>query len=138
MKRTNNTQATIHKFTISPAERIEIMWKEITKGKDVWDFYDIKYGEVIITDCRVVEGKNGDFLAMPSKEKNGQYYPIVFLSRLLSTKLMEYIEQADEQDDWEEVNINEFLTFEQINTNSNNDRQNKTARKNRNNTNNAD
>lgn len=126
MKRRNNTQAIFHKFTISPAERIEIMWKEIIKGKDTWDFYDIKYGEVIITDCRIVEGKNGDFLAMPSKEKNGQYYPIVFLSHSLSAKLLEYIEQADEQDDWEEVETNEFLTFD---TDNEKNRKNKNKNK---------
>ena len=138
MKAKKTTQtATINKYTITPADRIEIMWKQISKGRDNWDFYDIKYGEVIITDCRVVEGKNGDFLAMPSKEKNGEWYPLVYLSRALSNRLLEYIEQADEADDWLEVQNNEILTFTEINSDSNTG-SNTPARKKRNNSNNTD
>lgn len=107
----NRSNTVIERYVIRPTERIEILWKSITKGRDSWDFYDFKYGDVIITGCRIVEGKSGKFLGMPAKEQDGTWYPVVFLNHSLGDKLIEYIEDADENDDWEEVDSNEILSF---------------------------
>lgn len=42
-------------------------------------FFTLKLNDVTIYDCRVVEGKNGDFVAFPSnKGSDGKYYSIVY------------------------------------------------------------
>lgn len=111
-----NTQ--IERYIIRPQERLEILWKSITKGRDSWDFYDVKYGDVIITGCRLVEGKNGVFLSMPSQERNGEYYPTCYISHALNKRICEFIEDADNNDTWEEGDDGEILSFEDDNSGS--------------------
>lgn len=110
MAKRNTTDVT--KRIIEPTERISIMWKNIKKDRKEYDFYDIRYGDVIITGCKVVESKRGDFLGMPSQERNGEYYPLVYMSHELNDKLVEYIQDADEHDDWKEMDDNENLSFD--------------------------
>lgn len=111
-KKKTKTTTQIERYIIRPAERIEILWKSITKGRDTYDFYDVKYGDVIITGCRIVEGKNGVFLGMPSQERNGDWFPVVYISRSLNKRLCEFIEDADDNDAWEEGEDGEILSFE--------------------------
>ena len=50
---------------------------------------------------------------MPSKERNGDWYPVIYLSHALSDELMSYIEDADDNDEWEEVDNDDYLSFEE-------------------------
>jgi len=110
MKKTSKkVRTTKIKELIIPAKGYAILRTTITKGKNEYVFYDIQYGSVIITGCRVIEGKNGDFLAMPSRESNGEYYPVVYLSHDLGDQFMEWIEDADDNEDWEEVEDDFYL-----------------------------
>ena len=98
------------KELILPAERFAVLRTTIGSGKNSYEFYDIQYGDVIITGCRVVDSKNGAFLAMPSREgSDGEYYPVVYLSHELGDKFMDWIEEADENEDWEEVETDFYL-----------------------------
>lgn len=97
------------KELIIPAKGYAILRTSISKGKNEYVFYDIQYGSVIITGCRVIEGKKGDFLAMPARENNGEYYPVVYLSHELGDQFMEWIEEADDKADWEEVEDDFYL-----------------------------
>lgn len=112
-KARNKTKTTIEKFMIEPADGVRILNTHITKNRDEYDFYDIKVGDVIIKGASIVSGKKGDFLGMPSKERNGDWYPVVYLSHGLSDELMSYIEDADENDEWEEVDNDDYLSFEE-------------------------
>lgn len=109
MKTRKKVRTTKIKELILPAKAYAILRTTITKGKNEYVFYDIQYGAVIITGCRVIEGKNGDFLAMPSRESNGEYYPVVYLSHDLGDQFMEWIEDADDNEDWEEVEDDFYL-----------------------------
>lgn len=112
MARRNNTNETkISKCIITPTDRITIMWKNIQKDGKEYNFYDVKYGDVIITGCKVIDGSKGAFLAMPSTERNGEYYPIVYVSHELGDALIDYIDEADEKDTWKEIDSNENITF---------------------------
>lgn len=113
-KRNHATKSKTTFYKISPAERIEILWKSIEKNGDEYDFYDIKYGAVIIKGASLVDGKNGTFLGMPSVERNGEYYPTCYISRTLNEQLCEYIEAADDNDDWIEVTDDDekYLSFD--------------------------
>lgn len=50
---------------------------EVTRANQVNDtvFFDVVINGVTIYGCKVVEGKNGDFISFPShKGKDGKYY----------------------------------------------------------------
>ncbi len=111
-KARNKTKTTIEKYMIEPADGVRILNTHITKNRDEYDFYDIQVGDVIIKGASIVSGKKGDFLGMPSKERNGDWYPVVYLSHTLSDELMSYIEDADDNDEWEEVDNDDYLSFE--------------------------
>ena len=88
-----------------------VMRTTLKKGRDRFQYFDLKYGGVVITGCRLVEGKKGDFLGMPSKynEKDEEYYPIVFMSRDVHDAFMNIIEAADDNDKWVEVDEDDYL-----------------------------
>lgn len=49
------------------------------KGKDDLVFFSLTLNGVSINNCRVVSGKNGDFISWPQyKGSNNQYYNVVF------------------------------------------------------------
>jgi len=89
-----------------------VMRTTIKKGRDSFQYFDLKYGGVVITGCRLVEGKKNDFLGMPSKynEKDDEYYPLVFMSREVHDAFMKIIDAADEDDKWEEVDEDDYLS----------------------------
>lgn len=98
------------KELILPANRFAVLRTIIESGKNQYEFYDIQYGDVIITGCRVVDSKNGAFLAMPSREgSDGEYYPVVYLSHDLGDKFMDWIKTADDEEEWEEVEEDFYL-----------------------------
>lgn len=50
---------------------------EVTRANQVNDtvFFDVVINGITIYGCKVVEGKNGDFISFPShKGKDGKYY----------------------------------------------------------------
>lgn len=108
----NKTKTTVKKYLINPAGGVKILNTHIVKNRDEYDFYDIMVGGILIKGASIVSGKKGDFLGMPSKERNGDWYPVVYLSHALSDELMSYIEDADENDEWEEVDNDAYLNFE--------------------------
>ena len=65
-------------------ETIEVRSVEVTRVREVKGgtvFFTLTLNGVSIYDCRVVEGKNGDFIAFPSeKGSDGKYYSKVWAS----------------------------------------------------------
>ena len=65
-------------------ETIEVRSVEVTRVREVKGgtvFFTLTLNGVTIYDCRVVEGKNGDFIAFPSeKGSDGKYYSKVWAS----------------------------------------------------------
>ena len=77
MKRTNNetTNTTIDPITISSVsvERV----RDTSKGV----FFTLVLNGIYIHNCKVVEGKNGDFISFPQyKGSNGKWYSYVWVS----------------------------------------------------------
>lgn len=55
---------------------------KVTRANQVNDtvFFDMVVNDVTIYGCKVVEGKNGDFISFPShKGKDGKYYNHVYI-----------------------------------------------------------
>lgn len=60
-------------------------------------FFTLNLNGVFINNCKVVEGKNGDFVAYPQyKGSNGQWYNTVFapLAEEDSKKIIEAVQEA--------------------------------------------
>ena len=69
--------------------------KNVNQYKDTV-FFNLVINGVTIYGCRCVEGKNGDFIAFPSKKGNdGKYYNHVYvaLSDEDSKKILEEVEK---------------------------------------------
>lgn len=63
-------------------ETINVREVEVSRVRQTQNgtvFFTLKLNGVTIYDCRVVEGKNGDFVAFPSdKGSDGKYYLKVY------------------------------------------------------------
>lgn len=69
--------------------------KNVNQYKDTV-FFNLVINGVTIYGCRCVEGKNGDFIAFPSKKGNdGKYYNHVYvaLSEEDAKKILEEVEK---------------------------------------------
>lgn len=67
-----------------------------TRGGSLKAFVDLQLGGVTINDCRLIEGQNGLFVAMPQKEVpqpdgGKSYFPIVKLNEGLEQKVREAV-----------------------------------------------
>lgn len=66
---TSETKTYNHEYTVRRAVQFA--------NKDV--LFDLTIDDFTIYDCRVVEGKNGDFISLPSRKgKDGKYWGIVY------------------------------------------------------------
>ena len=54
-------------------------FKEVDSIPNVIAFFDVSFdGKLIITDCKIMDGANGKWVALPAKKANdGKWYPIV-------------------------------------------------------------
>lgn len=62
-------------------ETIEVREVVVSRVRQAGDnvYFSVKINGVTINSCRVVEGKNGDFISFPSyKGKDGNYYDYVY------------------------------------------------------------
>lgn len=70
---------------------------KVTRANQVDDlvFFDVEINGVTIYGCKVVEGKNGDFISFPShKGKDGKYYNHVYI-KLSDEQSKDIIEQVE-------------------------------------------
>lgn len=75
---------------------LRILEREIATSNGDFLTYDIEIsGCVIIKDCRVVSGKNGEFLSTPAKEVGGKYYPQAYISPKIAGQILDAINDGD-------------------------------------------
>ena len=103
------SKATITYYTASTEDgKITALCREISKSGKIYTYYDVKVGNIIIRDCKLVDGKNGEFIGSPSKtDKDGNYHPLVYLNEPLHRAIVNLINDAE----WEETE-DTMLTFE--------------------------
>lgn len=71
---------------------------KVTRANQVKDtvFFDVVINGVTIYGCKVVEGKNGDFISFPShKGKDDKYYNHVYI-KLTDDQTSDIIHQVEE------------------------------------------
>lgn len=94
MSRTSNKQnkSTVE-YNIANGGGVRVLERLVIKGDDEYRFYDIDVSNtVIIKDCRYVEGKEGAFIATPSRKDGDKYYPQAYISNAVQQAVIKLIE----------------------------------------------
>lgn len=108
-KQSSKKRTTIEKYRILPAERTEILWKSVSTAGGDYDYYDIRYGGIIITGCSIREGKNGSFLAAPSHKIDETYVRDIYFTDEFNDQIIGFIEDADEKNKWKQMSDDYYL-----------------------------
>lgn len=101
-RNSRNSRKSNVNYYIAQDGEISVLLREIEKRGETFQFYDIKIGGIIIKDCRLIDSKNGEFVAMPStQDNNGDYHALVYLNTELQEQLTNiicdgYFDETDE------------------------------------------
>ena len=102
-KKTNIT------YRVADNGSVKVLERYVESGNDDFVFYDICIANtVIIKDCRLVSGKNGDFIATPARKAGDNYYPYAYISEAVQDAVIGLI---DDENAWESTDET-YLTFD--------------------------
>lgn len=102
-KKTNIT------YRVAENDSLKVLERYVESGDDEFVFYDICIcNTVIIKDCRLVSGKNGDFIATPARKAGDSYYPYAYISDAVQDAVIDLIEDDSAWQDTDET----YLTFD--------------------------
>ena len=102
-KKTNITYSAADNGSVKVLERF------VETGGDEFTFYDICIANtVIIKDCRLASGKNGDFIATPARKAGDNYYPYAYISEAVQKAVINLIDDDTAWTDTDET----YLTFD--------------------------
>ena len=102
-KKTNIT------YRVADSGSVKVLERYVESGDDEFVFYDIRIANtVIIKDCRLVSGKNGDFIATPARKAGDSYYPYAYISGAVQNAVLDLI---DDESAWQDTDEN-YLTFD--------------------------
>ena len=102
-KKTNIT------YRVADGGNVKVLERYVESGNDDFVFYDICIcNTVIIKDCRLVFGKNGDFIATPARKAGDSYYPYAYISEAVQDAVINLIEDDTAWTDTDET----YLTFD--------------------------
>ena len=102
-KKTNIT------YRVADDGNVKVLERYVESGNDDFVFYDICIcNTVIIKDCRLVSGKNGDFIATPARKAGDNYYPYAYISEAVQDAVLKLI---DDDTAWQETDET-YLTFD--------------------------
>ena len=102
-KKTNIT------YRVAESDSIQVLERDVESGNDDFVFYDICIcNTVIIKDCRLVSGKNGDFIATPARKAGDNYYPYAYISEAVQNAVLDLIDDDTAWTDTDET----YLTFD--------------------------
>ena len=105
-KKTNIT------YRVADNGSVKVLERYVESGDDDFVFYDICIANtVIIKDCRLVSGKNGDFIATPARKAGDNYYPYAYISEAVQDAVLDLLDKLDDESVW--VGTDEtYLTFD--------------------------
>ena len=102
-KKTNIT------YRVADNGSVKVLERFVETGGDEFTFYDICIANtVIIKDCRLVSGKNGDFIATPARKAGDSYYPYAYISEAVQDAVLNLIDDDTAWQDTDET----YLTFD--------------------------
>lgn len=104
MARKNKTE---QYYSICKGNGVTLLCREIIKDGDTYEFYDVNIADmIIIKDCRVIEGKNGDFISAPARKAGDNYYPYAYIRDDVQAAILDLIYHGE----WEDTD-NTYLQF---------------------------
>lgn len=105
-KKTNIT------YRVADNGSVKVLERYVESGNDDFVFYDICIANtVIIKDCRLVSGKNGDFIATPARKAGDSYYPYAYISDAVQDAVLDLLDKINDESVW--VGTDEtYLTFD--------------------------
>ena len=96
-------------YRVAESDSLKVLERYVESGYDEFVFYDICIcNTVIIKDCRLVSGKNGDFIATPARKAGDNYYPYAYISDAVQAAILGLIEDDNAWTDTDET----YLTFD--------------------------
>lgn len=96
-------------YRVAESDSLKVLERYVESGDDEFVFYDICIcNTVIIKDCRLVSGKNGDFIATPARKAGDNYYPFAYISEAVQDAVLELIDDDTAWTDTDET----YLTFD--------------------------
>ena len=96
-------------YRVAESDSLKVLERNVESGDDEFVFYDICIcNTVIIKDCRLVSGKNGDFIATPARKAGDNYYPYAYISEAVQDAVLNLI---DDENAWEATDET-YLTFD--------------------------
>ena len=101
-------------YRVADNGSVKVLERYVESGDDDFVFYDICIANtVIIKDCRVVSGKNGDFIATPARKAGDSYYPYAYISDAVQEAVLDLLDKLDDESVW--VGTDEtYLTFDNL------------------------
>lgn len=98
-------------YRVADSGSVKVLERYIESGNDDFAFYDICIANtVIIKDCRLVSGKNGDFIAAPARKAGDSYYPYAYISEAVQETILKLMEKLGDDSVWVETDET-YLTF---------------------------
>lgn len=96
-------------YRVADSGSVKVLERCVESGNDEFVFYDICIANtVIIKDCRLVSGKNGDFIATPARKAGDSYYPYAYISEAVQDAVIDLIDDDTAWQDTDET----YLTFD--------------------------
>ena len=99
-------------YRVADNGSVKVLERYVESGNDDFVFYDICIANtVIIKDCRLVSGKNGDFIATPARKAGDNYYPYAYISEAVQDAVLDLLDKIDDESVW--VGTDEtYLSFD--------------------------
>lgn len=111
-------------YRVADNGSVKVLERFVETGGDEFTFYDIRIANtVIIKDCRLVSGKNGDFIATPARKAGDNYYPYAYISEAVQNAVLDLIDDEEVWDATDET----YLTFDKPDKPDKQEKQEKSA-----------
>lgn len=111
-------------YRVADNGSVKVLERYVESGNDDFIFYDICIANtVIIKDCRLVSGKNGDFIATPARKAGDNYYPYAYISEAVQDAVLDLI---DDESAWQDTDET-YLTFDKPDKQDKQEKQEKSA-----------
>ena len=96
-------------YRVADSGSVKVLERCVESGDDEFVFYDICIcNTVIIKDCRLISGTNGDFIASPARKAGDNYYPYAYISDAVQRAVLDLL---DDESAWTDTDEN-YLTFD--------------------------
>ena len=96
-------------YRVADNGSVKVLERYVESESGDFVFYDICVANtVIIKDCRLISGTNGDFIASPARKAGDSYYPYAYISDAVQKAVLKLINDEEAWDATDET----YLSFD--------------------------